>query len=66
MSVEGLGFAVGPLLGGFLGSLTANELGIIGRMGAAAPFYVSSVLLLIMAFVYLIYPFHIYHLKETQ
>lgn len=66
MSVEGLGFAVGPLLGGFLGSLTGNELGIISRMGAAAPFYVSSVFLLIMAFVYLFYPFHVYHLEETR
>ncbi len=66
MSVEGLGFAVGPLLGGFLGSLTGQAPGILGRMGSATPFYVSSFCLIIMAFVYLVYPFHIYELKEES
>jgi MFS family permease len=65
MSVEGMGFATGPLLGGYLGSLTGNEFGILGRMGSTAPFYISSVLLLIMALVYLIYPFHVYQIEET-
>ncbi len=65
MSVEGLGFAFGPMLGGFLGSLQKAELGIIGKMGSATPFYASSVLLLIMAFVYLFYPFHVYQIEET-
>lgn len=65
MSVEGLGFAFGPLLGGYLGSLEKAEIGIIGKMGTATPFYASSVLLLIMAFVYLVYPFHVYQIEES-
>lgn len=65
MSVEGFGFAVGPLLGGYLGSLKTAELEFIGKIGTATPFYVSSVLLLIMAVVYLVYPFHIHQIEET-
>jgi MFS family permease len=64
MSVEGIGFAIGPLAGGYLGTLN-TEFAIIGNMGAATPFYVSSILLLIMALVYLVYPFHIYQFEET-
>ena len=64
MSVEGFGFAIGPLVGGYLGTINA-ELGILGKTGAATPFYVSSVLLMIMALVYLFYPFHIYQLEEN-
>jgi MFS family permease len=66
MSVEGLGFGLGPLLGGYLGSLKTFELGFLGKMGASTPFYASSVLLVIMAFVYLAYPFHVYHIEETE
>lgn len=46
MSVEGLGFAMGPLLGGLLGTY---------RMGL--PFYISGFLLLVMAVVYVFLPF---------
>ena len=66
MSVEGLGFAVGPLLGGLLGSLEKTEWGFLGQLGATAPFYVSSFFLFIMALVYLIYPFSIYKIEETK
>jgi MFS family permease len=52
MSVEGLGFAMGPVVGGILGGLKT----VIGGL----PFYVSSIILFIMAGVYLIYPFHRY------
>lgn len=64
MSVEGIGFAIGPLVGGYLGTLN-TEFGIIGKTGAATPFYASSILLLIMALVYLVYPFHIYQFEEN-
>lgn len=49
MSVEGLGFALGPLVGGVLGGLKTSTTGI--------PFYLSSIILLIMAGVYSVYPF---------
>lgn len=63
MSVEGFGFAIGPLVGGYLGALKGG-FGFLGKLGAATPFYVSSVLLMIMALVYLFYPFHIYQFEE--
>lgn len=63
MSVEGLGFAVGPLLGGLLVTFS-KRYGLTESMGTAVPFYVSSVLLVIMAFVYLVYPFQRYRLEE--
>ncbi len=63
MSVEGLGFGLGPLVGGFLGEVTAR-IGGLTLTGLTTPFYVSSVCLAIMALVYLIYPFHQYRLKE--
>lgn len=56
MSVEGIGFAFGPLVGGYLS--------MIKNSGPGIPFYVSSAALLVMAFVYLMYPFHQYHFKE--
>jgi MFS family permease len=65
MSVEGLGFAVGPLVGGFLGTLNSRELGLLGGTGLVAPFYISSICLALMAFVYLVYPFHHYQIEGT-
>ncbi len=65
MSVEGLGFAVGPLVGGFLGTLSSRELGFLGGSGMVAPFYVSSVCLAIMAVVYMVYPFHQYQIEGS-
>lgn len=64
MSVEGLGFAVGPMLGGLLGAIKHGTPGLLGRIGPATPFYVSSVVLLLMAIVYLVYPFHHYRIEE--
>lgn len=64
MSVEGLGFAVGPVVGGLLGAIRRDTPGLLGRIGPAAPFYVSSIFLLVMALVYLVYPFHHYRIEE--
>jgi len=47
MSVEGVGFAIGPLLGGVLGTYRME-----------LPFYISGVLMLVMAVVYVFLPFH--------
>lgn len=58
MSIEGLGFAVGPLVGGLLGTLSRAQHGLLGTVGAATPFYLSSICLGIMAVFYLFYPFH--------
>ncbi len=63
MSVEGLGFGLGPLIGGFLGEVK-GKIGGLALTGLTTPFYVSSVCLAIMALVYLIYPFHQYQLKN--
>jgi len=63
MSVEGLGFGLGPLVGGFLGEVQ-GRLGGLTLTGLTTPFYVSSICLAIMALVYLIYPFHQYQLRE--
>jgi Arabinose efflux permease len=60
MSVEGLGFAVGPLVGGYLGTLSSKDLGLLGGTGLVAPFYFSSFCLLLMAVVYIVYPFRHY------
>jgi MFS transporter, DHA1 family, multidrug resistance protein len=60
MSVEGLGFAVGPLVGGFLGTLSNKDLGLLGGTGLVAPFYFSSFCLFLMAIVYIVYPFRHY------
>jgi MFS family permease len=65
MSVEGLGFAVGPLVGGFLGTLSSKDLGWLGGTGLVAPFYISSICLTLMAVVYLFYPFHHYQVEGT-
>ncbi|MGE5581529.1 MAG: MFS transporter [Bacillota bacterium] len=65
MSVEGLGFAVGPLVGGFLGTLSSRNLGMLGGTGLVAPFYISSICLALMALVYLAYPFHHYQTEGT-
>jgi MFS family permease len=59
MSVEGLGFAIGPALGGLLGTIR-GDLGLVGKVNANTPFYVSGIFLLIMALVYLIHPFRMY------
>jgi MFS family permease len=60
MSVEGLGFAIGPLVGGFLGTLSSRDLGLLGGTGLVAPFYLSSFCLTLMAVVYMFYPFRHY------
>jgi DHA1 family multidrug resistance protein-like MFS transporter len=60
MSVEGLGFAVGPLVGGYLGTLSSKDLGLLGGTGLVAPFYFSSFCLTLMAIVYMVYPFKHY------
>lgn len=62
MAVEGFGFAIGPAVGGALGSMS-GRLGLLGRMGAGLPFYVSSFFLVLMAFVYLFYPFQQYRVE---
>jgi DHA1 family multidrug resistance protein-like MFS transporter len=61
MSVEGLGFAAGPLFGGWLGG--ARLAGWWGRLGAGLPFMVSAVFLVIMAIVYLVHPLPRYELE---
>jgi MFS transporter, DHA1 family, multidrug resistance protein len=63
MSVEGLGFAVGPLVGGLLGTLSKVQHGWWGSIGAATPFYLSSISLGIMAVYYMFYPFHRYQIE---
>jgi len=50
LSVEGLGFAIGPLIGGILGT---------HRM--ELPFYISGSLMLVMVVVYIFLPFHSAH-----
>lgn len=62
MSVEGLGFGVGPIIGGLLGKIDGSEMQLLKSIGSAAPFYVSSVCLGLMALVYLFYPFHKYNI----
>ncbi|HEX7715094.1 MAG TPA: MFS transporter, partial [Bacillota bacterium] len=64
MSVEGLGFAVGPAVGGLLGTIEKGAPGLLGRIGPATPFYVSGIFLLVMALVYLVHPFHHYRIEE--
>lgn len=64
MSVEGLGFAVGPLVGGFLGTLSSRDLGLLGGTGLVAPFYISSICLTLMAVVYIFYPFRHYQTED--
>jgi MFS transporter, DHA1 family, multidrug resistance protein len=63
MSVEGLGFAVGPLVGGFLGTLSHKDLGLLGGTGLVAPFYFSSLCLTLMAIVYIFHPFRHYQVE---
>ncbi len=60
MSVEGAGFAFGPLVGGYLGTLSSKDLGLLGGTGLVAPFYFSSFCLVLMAIVYMVYPFRHY------
>lgn len=62
MSVEGLGFAVGPLVGGILGASGIS--GLLKIPPVATPFYFASIFLFIMAVVYLFFSFHQYHLEE--
>ncbi len=64
MSVEGLGFGIGPIIGGLLGKIDGHQIQFLKSVGPAAPFYVSSICLGIMAMVYLVYPFHQY--KENM
>lgn len=62
MSVEGLGFGIGPIIGGLLGRIDGSEMQLLKSIGPAAPFFVSSVCLALMALVYLFFPFHQYSL----
>jgi DHA1 family multidrug resistance protein-like MFS transporter len=62
MSIEGLGFALGPVFGGWLGE--TRVIGRLGQFGAGLPFLVSGVFLVIMAIVYMIHPLHHYVLEE--
>lgn len=61
MSVEGLGFGIGPLIGGLLGKFDGGKTQFWQLFGPAAPFYVSSICLAMMAVVYLVYPFQQYN-----
>jgi DHA1 family multidrug resistance protein-like MFS transporter len=64
MAVEGIGFGLGPLVGGKLGEIKLQAM--IGvDFGMSLPFYVSAFILGIMAVVYFIYPFHHYHFEEN-
>lgn len=62
MSVEGFGFGIGPVVGGLLGRIDGNEMQLLGKIGQATPFLVSSICLGLMALVYLFYPFHQYNI----
>jgi DHA1 family multidrug resistance protein-like MFS transporter len=62
MSIEGLGFALGPVFGGWLSEVRLG--GWLGRMGIGLPFYVSSFFLVIMAVVYTFHPLHHYSVEE--
>lgn len=62
MSVEGLGFAIGPALGGLLGTIKGSW--FFGTVNANTPFYVSGAFLLLMGLVYLIYPFKMYKIED--
>lgn len=61
MSVEGLGFGIGPLIGGLLGKFDGSETQFWQAVGPTAPFYVSSICLALMAVVYSVYPFQQYN-----
>lgn len=63
MSVEGLGFGIGPVIGGLLGTINRYGLRFLTASGQATPFLVSSICLGIMALVYLFYPFHRYNIN---
>lgn len=65
MSVEGLGFGIGPIIGGLLGTTNDYGLRFLTASGQAIPFLVSSICLGLMALVYLIYPFHRYYINIT-
>lgn len=54
MSIEGLGFAVGPVFGGWLGE--AGTTGMLHGYGANLPFGLSGICLLAMAVVYFFHP----------
>lgn len=60
MSVEGIGFGIGPIVGGLLGRIDGSEMQLLRNIGPAAPFIVSSICLGLMALVYLFYPFRQY------
>ncbi|HEX3044218.1 MAG TPA: MFS transporter [Bacillota bacterium] len=63
MAAEGIGFAVGPMIGGYLGTYSHTFPEAIAKTGPALPFYISSICLIIMALVYLLYPFHRYQIE---
>jgi MFS family permease len=63
MAAEGIGFAVGPMIGGYLGTYSHKFPELIAKSGPALPFYISSICLTIMALVYLLYPFHRYQIE---
>jgi DHA1 family multidrug resistance protein-like MFS transporter len=62
MSIEGLGFALGPAFGGWLSEVRFS--GFFSRVDSVAPFLVSGIFLMIMAFVYLFHRFHNYNFEE--
>jgi DHA1 family multidrug resistance protein-like MFS transporter len=62
MSIEGLGFALGPAFGGFLSEVRFS--GWLGRFDAAAAFLISGVFLTLMACVYMFHRFHNYNCEE--
>lgn len=63
MSVEGLGFGIGPIVGGLLGTIDDYGPRFLTVSDQTTPFLVSSICLGLMALVYLLYPFHRYNIN---
>lgn len=55
MSIEGLGFAVGPVFGGWL-SEAGSSGGWLGCFGSGLPFVLSGIFMAIMAVIYCFHP----------
>jgi DHA1 family multidrug resistance protein-like MFS transporter len=62
MSIEGLGFALGPVFGGWLSEVKFS--GWLWRLGIGAPFLISGFFLVIMAIVYTLHPLGHYAAEE--